>query len=107
MNRSTLFCFVFLFVVGAITFSVKQHVLQLETKITAAKKGITHYNEALHILSAEWAYLNSPERLQALVDRNLDMVQGDHFQFVALDQIGHEPEVALPTTKMLRLARVH
>jgi hypothetical protein len=103
MNRSTLLCFVFLFVVGAITFSVKQQVLRLESKITAAKKEITQYDEALHILSAEWAYLNNPERLQDLVDRNMELVQGDHFQFVSLDNIGNEPDVALPASSMVHL----
>jgi cell division protein FtsL len=107
MNRSILFCFVFLFAVGAITFSVKQQVLQLEAKITDAKKEIAQYDEALHILSAEWAYLNNPERLQTLVDRNLDLIPGDHFQFVSFDCIGTEPELALPGSKMVHLASAH
>lgn len=107
MNRSTLFCFVFIFIVGAVTFYVKQQVLQLEGHITASKKEITQYDEALHILSAEWAYLNNPDRLQDLVDRNLELIPGDHFQFVALDSIGIEPEVAVPTSRMVHLASSH
>src|SRR5262245_41809447 len=107
MNRSTLICFVFLFLVGAMTFSVKQQVLQLEAKMTVAKKEITQYEEALHILSAEWAYLNNPERLQALVDRNLKLIPGDHFQFVSLDNIGIEPENAPPSSQLVHLTSAH
>jgi cell division protein FtsL len=107
MNRSTLVCFVFLFIVGGITFSVKQQVLQLESKIITAKKEITQYEEALHILSAEWSYLNNPERLQVLVERNLELVPGDHLQFVSLDNVGNESDLALPTSQIVHLTSAH
>lgn len=106
MNRSTLISLLFLFIVGSLTFSIKQIVLELETEIADVKKQMVRYEEALHILNAEWAYLNQPERLQALAEEKLGLNLGDHFQFVSVEKVGADPASAytLPESDMLHLA---
>lgn len=52
---------------------VKQQVQLLTRDLIEVKRQIAKDKEALHILQAEWAYLNQPERLKFLADEYLNM----------------------------------
>ncbi len=76
MIRSLLkYAFVFLLVVlsGAMLMNVTRQVQDIENKIAKADREIEHEREAVRVLHAEWAYLNDPARLDALVSGGLDM----------------------------------
>ena len=106
MNRSTFISLLFLFIVGSLTFSVKQLVLTLESEIADVKTQMTQYEEALHILTAEWAYLNHPERLQALAVDKLGLNIGDNSKLVSLQNVGvdRSHNLTIPAPSMIHLA---
>jgi hypothetical protein len=60
-------------VTALILFQVKQEVHTLEQELTVTHREILRDQEAVHILQAEWSYLNSPARLAALAERHLGM----------------------------------
>ncbi|MFC4350029.1 hypothetical protein ACFOW6_00585 [Fodinicurvata halophila] len=73
MNR-IFFVFMMLAAVVAMAalFQVKHEVQQQERRLKALNEQILRDQEAIHILKAEWSYLNDPERLARLAERHLD-----------------------------------
>ncbi|MGD1879384.1 MAG: hypothetical protein ACFB13_18015 [Kiloniellaceae bacterium] len=61
-------------VTALILFQIKQEVRVLEEEIAGTQRQILHDQEAVHILKAEWSYLNSPARLAALAEQHLKLV---------------------------------
>ena len=60
---------IWMLVIVAATFmlyTVKYEVQSLRAQIAETTKELEHEREALNVVSAEWEYLNRPERLQAL-----------------------------------------
>ncbi|GAB4354601.1 MAG: hypothetical protein Kow00114_04490 [Kiloniellaceae bacterium] len=74
MKRFVIFCWL---AAGSVTalilFQIKQEVRVLEDEIAATQRQILHDQEAVHILEAEWSYLNSPARIAALAERHLSL----------------------------------
>lgn len=60
-------------VTALILFQIKQEVRVLEDEIAGTQRQILHDQEAVHILEAEWSYLNSPARIATLAERHLKM----------------------------------
>lgn len=54
-------------------FSVKYQVHDLEDDLVALNKAIVAERQTLHVLEAEWSYLNDPARLRELAERHLDL----------------------------------
>ncbi len=54
-----------------ILYSVKYEVQSLRAQIAQTAKELEQEREALNVVSAEWEYLNRPERLQALSEKYL------------------------------------
>jgi hypothetical protein len=52
--------------------------------VASLKVDLVHERESLHLLNAEWAYLNRPERLRTLADRHLDLAPMDSRQINAV-----------------------
>jgi cell division protein FtsL len=68
-------------------YHVKYRVQGLEHQLTAARSALETEQAAIHVLEAEWAYLNRPERLQALAERHLAMTPVTAGQIVDLDRL--------------------
>ena len=74
MKRFVIFCWL---AAGSITalllFQIKAEVQSLEEEISQTRRQILHDQEAVHILEAEWSYLNNPARIAALAERHLQL----------------------------------
>ncbi|WP_193367709.1 cell division protein FtsL [Pelagibius marinus] len=74
MKRLVIFCWL---VAGSVTalilFQIKQEVRSLEQEIAQTQREIVSDQEAVHVLEAEWSYLNSPSRIATLAQRHLGM----------------------------------
>jgi cell division protein FtsL len=67
---------IWLIVAGAVAlglYQVKYEVQRLEEELHQVRNDIRQDRVALHVLEAEWAYLNRPERLERLASKHLDM----------------------------------
>ncbi len=74
MRRSSTVLFALLAVVmGAASIVIGTEVHDLEDRLAGIHRDIAREQEALHVLRAEWSYLNRPERLEALARRHLDL----------------------------------
>lgn len=58
---------------SVVLFSVKYQVQELEGELTSLERGILGEQRAIHVLRAEWAHLNDPERLRQLAEKHLNM----------------------------------
>jgi cell division protein FtsL len=72
-GRATLFWIALVATVGFGLFHVKYKVQALEEEMARLNSGIVQEQEQLHVLRAEWAYLNRPERLEDLNRRLLGL----------------------------------
>jgi hypothetical protein len=61
---------------GAV-YLVKYNVQGVQRQVDGLKQELAVEKESLHLLNAEWAYLNRPDRLQRLSDRHLELVPLD------------------------------
>ena len=73
ISRSSMFFLVLASLVGFALFQVKYEVQSLEEGISRTLHQIAEEKETLHILKAEWAYLNEHKRLQVLAEKYLEI----------------------------------
>lgn len=62
-------------------FQVKYKVRDLRRELVSVQQQIGKEQQSIHVLRAEWGYLNKPDRLQALNEKYL------HLQTIHSDQI--------------------
>ncbi|MGQ0526504.1 MAG: cell division protein FtsL [Alphaproteobacteria bacterium] len=58
---------------GALLLHTSQKVQIAESKLKTIEEQITHEEESIRVLRTEWAFLNTPERLERLAQRYLDL----------------------------------
>ncbi len=54
-------------------FAIKNHVINLEGELSRINTQIKSDQRALHVLNAEWTYLNDPSRIRDLSVRHAGM----------------------------------
>ncbi len=59
---------------GGLLFRVSFEVAELEDRLGGLNRAIVKEQESIHVLRAEWSYLNQPSQLAALAERYLDLV---------------------------------
>ncbi len=96
---------------GVVVFSVKHEVSALEEQLLKTRKVTAQDRDAIHVLNAEWSFLNQPTRLADLSRRHLPQLQpiptgqfGDAARLDALpwkpgDPNAPEPAPAVAETK--------
>ncbi len=72
-RRATLILFTLAVVAGGVLFGVAFEVAALEERLSVLNKQITQDRDSIHVLRAEWSYLNQPERLEGLSQRYLEL----------------------------------
>lgn len=87
MRRSNVFLLTFAVLLGVVNYMVKQHVLSKEKECKTTQAEIKRLNESIHILTAEWSYLNEPSRLQKLVESHLKAAPVRGVQLVSLNKL--------------------
>lgn len=73
IRPSTIFWICMAGCVGYGLYQLKHQVQALEDDLFRANRAILAEQEAIHVLHAEWSYMNQPARLQALASRHLDL----------------------------------
>lgn len=86
--RSTLIGLIIATSIGMSLFYVKYQVLGLEGELSNIHQEIFKTEEALHLLRAEWAYLNDPARLKVLASKHLKMDAATPLQMISLQTSG-------------------
>ncbi len=75
--RKTVFKYGFVFILlvlsGAAIMHISHTVQRLEKEVAANKRIVEKEEEAIRVLKAEWAYLNTPERLESIAIHGLNM----------------------------------
>lgn len=86
-NKSTFVTLFALFLLGSLTYAIKQKVIELDNELAQVHANISHYQESVHILNAEWAYLTRPSRLQALVEGHTNLLHSPGVALVSYDEV--------------------
>lgn len=73
MRISTLLWVALAGIVGFGLFQLKHQVQELEDELFRLNRSVLAEEQAIHVLKAEWSYINQPQRLQALASRHLDL----------------------------------
>ena len=75
MIRGTTVIWMLLSVVAGVwMFVVKHQVQSLEGELRRVERAVVAEQEAIHVLAAEWSYLNQPARLDELARRLIGLV---------------------------------
>ena len=71
-------------------FMVKYDVQSLDRELAALERDARDHREAIHVLHAEWSYLNRPQWLTLLAKRHLTLEPVGPDQLVARDAGGSD-----------------
>lgn len=92
LKRQTFFVTLLVMGLVFVLFQVKDRVFDVKQELKKVEQDISTLQESLHIMHAEWAYLNEPKRLKDLGRRYLDLALPNPLQLVSeakFDKIGH------------------
>lgn len=91
IRGATLLWGVLVLAVGTGLFMLKHEVQELEDKLTRLNHEIRSDRAAVHVLEAEWSYLNDPARLRDLAERHLGLAPFAPAQVNTLAQLPLRP----------------
>ncbi len=77
LRLNTMICCACFAIAAYALYMVKFSVQNLQREVVTAQRDLAQEKESLHLLNAEWAYLNRPERLRRLSDAHLNLVPLD------------------------------
>jgi cell division protein FtsL len=79
-------------------YHINYRVKELERELTEVRKEIEAERERLHVLEAEWSFLNQPARLSRLARKHLNMDSMEAEQVVSIDQLPPRLHETAPRT---------
>jgi cell division protein FtsL len=101
-KKSSIFFSFLIFAFGSWLFYLKYTVISIEERIRHAKKELIVERKNHHILKAEWKTLTTPERIQQLAMKHLNMRQIEPSQLREFDPaIFHTEKSKYKETKKL------
>ena len=80
-------------VLTVVLFSLEYQVRRLEDELAVLDRSIVAESQAIHVLKAEWSYLNDPWRLRRLAERFLKLTPVRPEQLSALADLPRRPPV--------------
>ncbi|MEP4380320.1 MAG: hypothetical protein ABJ215_15865 [Alphaproteobacteria bacterium] len=83
---------------GGALFQVAFEVSELDDKLAELNRDIRNDRDAIHVLRAEWSFLNQPERIEELTRRHLDLLPATGAQIAGTGAVPVLPQDELPTT---------
>jgi hypothetical protein len=96
MNRVVLLAWL---VIGCLSagfvFYVANDVAHLEEELRRVERQILKEQRAIHVMAAEWSYINRPDRLADLARRHLDLAPLPADRIVRIDDLPARPLVTL------------
>ncbi|MCC9620236.1 hypothetical protein LPB41_00920 [Thalassospira sp. MA62] len=88
MTRAvTIIGLVLTIMIGTGTYWVSHQVERLEKQYANIQSDILAEQENIHVLEAEWSYLNNPERIERLSQQYLSLRQIDVVQMANIDSL--------------------
>lgn len=78
-------------VAGVAMFLVKYEVQSLEEDLRQVNRAIRTDRQQIHVLQAEWAYLNQPDRLRAMAEKHLNLKPLDPTQVISMSALPPRP----------------
>ena len=91
-GRSTFLWLTLAIIVGFGLFHVKYQVQDLEEELARLNAAILKEQQQIHVLRAEWSYLNTPSRLEKLAARHLDLLPVETAQIGSISSLPWRPE---------------
>ncbi|MHB1218962.1 MAG: cell division protein FtsL [Alphaproteobacteria bacterium] len=73
ISRSTILTLLVAIGLGFGLFRLTYEVQTLEGELSRVNRAVAAEREAIHVLRAEWSYLNEPTRLEALTKKHLSL----------------------------------
>ncbi len=83
-------------VAGVWMFVVKHQVQSLEGELQGLERGIVAEQEAIHVLEAEWSFLNHPARLEGLARRLIGLAPMTAAQQTDFAGLRHAVQAPIP-----------
>jgi cell division protein FtsL len=108
MTRLTIALTAFLALALSIAvFRITYQVDELEGRLHSLNNEILDEQETIHILKAEWSYLNDPHRLEVLAKRYLGLEEMTGEQLINMETLDQQvpPTVETPKAKPVKLER--
>ncbi len=87
IRRSTFVWAALAVATGLGLFQVAYRVQLLEEKLTRVNRQIVQERETIHVLRAEWSYLNEPGRLADLASRHLSLAPLEASQMIRIEDL--------------------
>ncbi len=84
--------FTFVCVLGVAMFVMKYNVQGLEEELISINREISKDIRSIHVLKAEWAHLNSPDRLRALSQKHINLKSLEAEQIINYSVLSISPE---------------
>ena len=72
---------------GAGVFHLKHEVMLLEQQLNHVNRATLEDQEAIHVLQADWTYLNEPRRLEALTHKYLELAPLTAAHVITIDDL--------------------
>tara|TARA_Y100001970_G_scaffold294367_1_gene451768 strand:- start:15427 stop:15720 length:294 start_codon:yes stop_codon:yes gene_type:complete len=76
-------------IVGVSLFVVKYEVQSLDEHLLGLEKEKLVTERSIHVLEAEWAHLNHPERLERLAKKYLNLHPANPKQLIVYDSVDY------------------
>jgi cell division protein FtsL len=94
MTRAvTIIGLVLTILIGTGTYWVSHQVERLEKRYAEIQSDILAEQESIHVLQAEWSYLNNPERIERLSQQYLSLAQIEVLQMASINDLPEDADL--------------